>query len=391
MEGFPAPAERRIPPGQWQVGPWNRWSYQHVREVVPTALVSRADSGASDLPERPHDLDRVTFRRADGTLHTAGEYVEAAWVDGIAVLHGGALVYERYANGMDAASRHLSQSVGKSVLGLVVGALAADGVLDVDTPVTAHVPELEGSGYAGATVRHLLDMTAAVDFVEDYAGDFWRYDVACGWHPPRAGAEHAAVLDYLRSIGPAPWRHGEAMLYTSPSTDLLGIIAERATGKRLSRLIADRLWSAMGAEHDADLAVDPAGTAIISGGFCATLRDYARVGQIVIDGGRARGSAILGPGWIASLGDGDHAASIGGGPQAAHWREGRAGYRNLWWRLRGRVVARGIHGQLIAADPAAGVVVAILSSWPEATDAAEETAQWAMVVAICEALAGGRG
>ena len=74
---------------------------------------------------------------------------------------------------------HLSQSVGKSVLGLLVGVLP----LDPATPVTEHVPEVAGSGYDGATVQHLLDMTAAIDFVEDYE-TFWRYDVACAWHPP---------------------------------------------------------------------------------------------------------------------------------------------------------------------------------------------------------------
>ena len=81
------------------------------------------------------------------------------------------------------------ETVGKSVLGLLVGILAGREVLDTGELVTERVPEVGDSGYAGATVQHLLDMTAAIDFVEDYAVDFWRYDVACGWHPPVEGAD----------------------------------------------------------------------------------------------------------------------------------------------------------------------------------------------------------
>ena len=120
---------------------------------------------------------------------------------------------ERYRNGMDAATLHLSQSVGKSVLGLLVGVLHGRGLLDPASPVTEHVPEVAGSGYDGATVRHLLDMTAATDFVEDYAA-FWRYDVACAWHPPAPGADAETILEFLPAIGPAPW--ATASVFTTP-------------------------------------------------------------------------------------------------------------------------------------------------------------------------------
>jgi CubicO group peptidase (beta-lactamase class C family) len=108
---------------------------------------------------------------------------ESAYVDGVAALVDGAPVLERYENGMQPDTLHLSQSVGKSVLGLLVGVLAEHALLDPATEVTEHVPEVAASGYSGATIQHLLDMTAAIDFVEDYAVDFWRYDIACGWHP----------------------------------------------------------------------------------------------------------------------------------------------------------------------------------------------------------------
>jgi CubicO group peptidase (beta-lactamase class C family) len=248
--------------------------------------------------------------------------------------------------------------------------------------VTEHVPEVTRSGYASATVEHLLDMTAAVDFVEDYESEVWKYDVACGWHPPAPGADSATILEYLPTIGPAPWRHGERLHYATPNTDLLGIVAERAGGAPLPELIGRELWSPLGAAADADLAVDPAGTAVISGGFCATLRDYARLGALVLDGGAHAGRAVVPAEWVDRLGRGDE--TVLGRCTVPEATGGASAYRNQWWQIDGRTVARGIHGQMVAVDPRAGVVVAILSSWPEATGAVAEAGQRALVAALCE-------
>src|SRR4051812_17773404 len=334
--------DARAPLESWQVGPYNRWSYQHVREVVPTVVVPRGAEPVRELPERPADL---------------GDLPDPPWLDGLAVLHRGALVHERYANGMTPETLHLSQSVAKSVLGLLTGVLAGRGALDPEAPVAELVPEVAASGYAGATLRHLLDMTAATGFVEDYA-DFWRYDAACGWHPPHPDVPAASILEFLAGVGPGERPHGEAFAYSSPNTDPLGIAVERAGGAPLAELVATELWGPLGAGADADLAVDPAGTAVISGGFCATARDYARLGALVCDGG----DGTVPAGWLAGLGAG--------------------GYASQWWTWHGWIAAQGIHGQLIAVDRDSGVVVAILSSWPDAEDDAAERAQLELCGAI---------
>src|SRR6185503_20537956 len=148
-----------VPLETWQVGPWNRWAYLHVGEVVPTVAVRRDTGRRWELPSEE-----------DGALDDlAAALCETAYADGVAVVRDGTFVLERYANGMGADPRHLSQSVGKSVLGLLVGVLAERGALHPDAAVADLVPEVAASGYAGATLQHLLDMTAAIDFVEDYA------------------------------------------------------------------------------------------------------------------------------------------------------------------------------------------------------------------------------
>ncbi len=315
----------------WQVGPRNRWAYQHVGEVVPTVRV--ACGKPSPLPERP-GLDLPS----------------PPWLDAMAVLHDGALVLERYENGMEPATRHLSQSVAKSVLGLLVTVLG----LDLDTPVCELVPEVAGSGYRGATLRHLMDMTAATDFVEDYT-NFWRYDAACGWHSPAPGVP-GSILEYLATIGPGTRPHGERFENKSPNTHLLGFATARGAGAPLQELIARELWGPIGAAADAELAVDPAGTPVISGGFCATLRDDVRLGSFVLE----RAFSGLGERPIED-------------PRAV-------GYGAQWWRLPGDVLAaRGIHGQLVAVDRERLTVTVVLSSWPAATDPHAETAQFALL------------
>ena len=360
-----------VPLEQWQVGPYNRWAYVHVDEVVPTVPVPRGDGPVAALETDLAGLEDL-----------ADELLADAYADGVAVLHEGALVFERYGGEMDVASLHLSQSVGKSVLGLLVGILAGDRRLDPASPVTDHVPEVRGSGYDGATVQHLLDMTAAIGFVEDYAVDFWRYDVANAWHPPVPGADARTILEFLPTIGPADgWAHGERFHYATPNTDLLGIVAERAAGAPLAEAIARELWAPLGAERDARLTVDPAGTAGIGGGFCATLRDYARLGRLVAAGG----GGIVPSAWIDRLGAGEQSAFAQ--PTDPALLSGAGGYRNQWWRRDERPMARGIHGQLIAVDREADVVVTILSSWPDATDATLEAAHRAFVTRVCDRLA----
>lgn len=335
----------KVPADAWQVGPWNRYAYTHVSEVVATVPVPAGV--ARELRSEP-----VEF-----------ELELDACTDGIAVVRDGALLFERYGGEMDETSLHLSQSVGKSVVGLTAGIVGVDPMASV----ADLVPEVEESGYAGATVRHLLDMTAAIDFVEDYEA-FVAYDAACGWHPPIPGGP-GSILEFLPTIGPASWSHGERWHYATPNTDLLGLVVERAVGQPLAQVIAEALWAPMGAERDAELTVDPAGTGAIGGGFCATLRDYARLGALVAEGGRG----IVPPGWIAALG----ATPIVAPTTVEH----AEGYANQWWLRAGRVTARGIHGQCIAVDPG-GTVVAILSSWPDAVDERRDAEQRALIARI---------
>src|SRR5689334_9217691 len=158
MAGFPPPEESRVTLANWQDPPFNRWAFRHMREIIPSQLIPAGPDGGSPLPAADGPLPDPPVWRLDGGTATAAEVFADTYTDALVVLHDGRLVAERYGDGMTAATPHLLMSVSKSLVGCVAGVLAERGRLDPAAPVTTYVPEAGSSGYAGATVRDLLDM-----------------------------------------------------------------------------------------------------------------------------------------------------------------------------------------------------------------------------------------
>ena len=137
----------------WQDPPFNRWAFWHVDELLPTYLVARGSGPARALPASAAavDLSGVPVARTDGSAGTAGEILDETFTDAYAVLQDGELVAEWYGP-LGAPERpHALMSVSKSVVGCVAAVLIDRGQLDSQAPVTAYIPELAASGYAGAS------------------------------------------------------------------------------------------------------------------------------------------------------------------------------------------------------------------------------------------------
>jgi CubicO group peptidase (beta-lactamase class C family) len=367
MADFPPPADKRATLENWDSPPFNRWSFQNVRSVLPTRAVDRGCE-ASILPGNPQPFDDVAFTDAEGRPTTVGEMLAATYTDGFILLHRGRLVVERYLNGMTEASLHLSQSVAKSFVGTLVGIMVGRGLLALDQPVSDYVPEFGACGYAGATLRQVLDMRSGVRFVEDYLdvdSEVGVLDRAAGWKPARPG-DPGGVYDLILTLRQER-PHGGHFAYRSIETDVLGWVLERATGLGLAELMSRELWQPLGCEADACFTVDRAGTCQADGGLNATLRDYARFGQLYLEEGFANGRQIVPADWVA----GCRRADTGAfrplyGERFADFPE--AGYSRQWWVLDGRSgrhAALGVFGQMIYVDPPAEIVAVKLSSWPE--------------------------
>jgi CubicO group peptidase (beta-lactamase class C family) len=378
----------------WQLPPYNRWAFQHVRELIPSARISRGDGSAWELPRAERDLSGIRFATASGEL-TVGELLDRTYTDGFLVIHDGRIVTEKYFNGLRPDVPHLLMSVSKSVTGLVAGALASEGLLDVTAPVEAIVQELAGTTFAGASVQHLLDMRAGVRFNEDYddpTAEIAVSDRVYLWRPDDGMPRPAAAHEYFATLaGDGP--HGGPFRYRSIVVDVLAWVLEKAGQARFPDLVANLLWRPMGAEYDADITVDAHGNALADGGISATLRDAGRVGLLALEGGRAGGRQVIAAQWL-----GDIIAGAPDGPSAFRAGDGGVGYadgahyRNLWWVTDPdlpRFTAVGIHGQGVFVHGPSQTVVVKLSSWPTALSTSMRRATDAAVAAIADSLATG--
>lgn len=360
MVGFPPPPDKRPTMTNWDQSPWNRWSFLNVRSLLATVNVPRGERVAT-WDAASQDLSGL--RVGDGTVASV---LDATYTDGFLVLHRGRVVYERYFNDMTSATLHLSQSVAKSVVGALAGVLWGEGLLDLDAPLAGLVPELAACGYGDATLSQVLDMRSGVRFDETYTdpnSDIARLDLACGWRPSPAGMPHETLRDLILTL-PKERPHGGAFAYRSIETDVVAWVLERAAGQPLAHLVSDRIWGPMGAGHDACFTVDAAGTALADGGFNATLRDYARFGEVIRQGGRAGGKQLIPEAWIAATRDGDVSAF---GPPYTVIAPNGAYRRQFWLRdvARGDLMARGVFGQMIYVDPVSDLTVVKLSTWPD--------------------------
>jgi CubicO group peptidase (beta-lactamase class C family) len=366
MEGFPPPADKRPTLYNWDLGPFNRWSFQNVRSIVPTVEVRRGEGPVWPFRTEPGPLDDIRFQSVSGAERTVAELLDYTYSDGFLVYHRGRVLCERYGNGMAPHTLHLSQSVAKSVTGVVAGILVDQGRLDTRAPIVDYVPEMAACGYADALVHHVMDMTSGVRFTEDYGApdsDMTRVDVAAGWRPTAPGQERPAIRDVILTL-PKIREHGQTFEYRSIETDVLAWVMERATSTSLADLVSSELWQPMGAERDACFTVDGAGTALADGGFNATLRDYARIGRLLLEDGVAAGRQVLSTTWIERIRSGD--ASLFGTPYTELSPNGA--YSGKWWIHdveQGDFMARGVFGQLIYVDPASELMVTKLSSWPD--------------------------
>jgi 6-aminohexanoate-oligomer exohydrolase len=364
MEGAPPPASQHVTLANWQEGPYNRWGFQHACELVPSATVSRGDGPVLELPAEPEDLD--TLPVAGVTL--AG-FLRDTYTDGFLVLHEGRIRYERYFNGMAPRSLHLLHSISKSFCGAMAGSLVERGVVDLDTRVSTYVPELWKSAFGDATVAQLLDMTAAVGFDEDYENprsEVQAQDRAAGWRPRSADdpPDCYAFLASLQRSGD----HGRVFQYCSATTDALAWVLERSSGRRYPALLAETLWSKIGAEHDASITVDAASFAFANGGLSVSLRDLARFGQLMLNDGGIHGFRATPAAWTERHRQGDHSV-LAGSDFAAAYPHGS--YSAKWWCTgdeRGTFYGTGIYGQFLWIVPGASLVIVKLSSLPRPLD-----------------------
>lgn len=376
MVGSPPTADKQI---RWADMsfyrfPQLRWTFANFRQLVPTSNVSRGDGAVAVLPRAERsDIDGVSFQPLGRTdSMTWAQSLEANYTDAIVVLHQGRIVYERYFGAMNPSQPHAAMSVTKSFFGTLGAMLVAEGKLDANALVTRYVPELKDTAYGDATVRQVLDMTIGVQYSENYAdpkAEVWDHVRAGGVFPRPPGYTGPQSFQQFLLTLKKEGEHGQAFAYKTVNSDVLGWLIARASGQSVGRLLADRIWSKLGVEHDAYMMVDSTGYEFAGGGFNVTLRDLARFGEMMRQGGRFNGQQIVPKAVVDDI--------RGGGNKSAFEKAGYTtlpgwSYRDMWWVSHnedGAYSARGVHGQAIYIDPKAEMVIARLASHPLAANA----------------------
>ncbi len=366
MQGFPPPPEKRPSLENWDLAPFNRWSFQNMRKLFPTVDVPPGPN-VRQFAEASQDISGITFETFDGRHLCVEDWLGESYTDGFLVLKGDRIISEIYANDFAADLPHLGQSVSKTVVGILAGVLHGEGILDLAVPLQDIIPELAATGYAVCTVDQALDMQSGVRFTEDYGlpgSDMTRLDVASGWRPVRKGEIKPTIRDVILTLQQER-PHAQQFSYRSIETDVIAWVLERVSGEDLAELLSNRIWQKIGCAHAGFFTVDDAGTALADGGFNATLRDYARFGRMVADRGRVGELQVVPAQWIDGICAGADPSRFGD-PYNILSPEGS--YRRFCWvhaADRGVFMARGVFGQLIFIDQSADVVIVKMSSWPD--------------------------
>ncbi|WP_369166377.1 serine hydrolase domain-containing protein [Streptomyces sp. R28] len=363
--------------------PVNEWTFTHMNLLMPTEDVRRGGD-VFPLPRRPRPLD-VTYG-FEGRERSLAELHARTNTTSFVVLHGGEIVHESYPGrfaGNDVRFQMFSMT--KSVTSMLIGIALDEGAIkDVTEPVTAYCTWLAGSAFDGVTIEQLLDMSSGVgDLVEDHTvrdSLISRFAKAL----TGGGSLHEVVSSAERST-----EAGTQFSYSTIDTQVLGWMLESATGRSLAQYATERLWSRIGAEHDAYywLTRGRPHTAVGGGSLNATARDIARLGLLMSRGGELNGQRIVPEQWVTrSRGRGVAHLEVGAlGPSGyPHY-----GYSNQWWTLGGErrpFTAVGIHGQYLYVDPDADVVIVKTSAWPAADDPSRDAESVTALRAVADHL-----
>ncbi len=376
MQGFPPPPEKRVNRlnGLWGV-PYNRWSYQNMRRLLPSAPIARATSAtvlARSIDPQTIDLN-VT--REDGSTATFEDFLLETFTDSLVVLKGDKVVHESYLNGMTKNQAHQMMSCTKSFVGLLALLAIDDGILSEHTLVSEILPELpSSSGFTSANVGHVLDMTNSLHFSEDYddpAAHIHDYARIVGLGPGSGAVIGSDDLyDFLATLETEHGlEHGKVFHYQTPKTDVLNWITNRVTRQTFTEGMHNRLWSRLGTDGETYILLDPSGNLVAGGGLNATSEDLTRFAAMMLAGGTFAGERVVPEHVVETLEAGGSKRAFTNGPDAGGvMADGHWSYRAQWW-IRGApgreaIAAIGVNGQWIYIDRMRDVAIVKQSSQP---------------------------
>ena len=357
----------------WLTAPINKKSFQNIESLFDTIRLKRSSDAPSEIPLNLQSLDSIEMQNIEGQTQSFREMMDSTHTDSFLVLKNGEIIFEEYFNDMSSDSLHLMNSITKSFIGMLVGILSDEGIFDKKDKITKYLPELNDTGFSETTIQSALDMSSAVKFEEDYDDplcEFWREAAVVGWRPDLVDENSPkTLLDFALSLKEKEQEEMEGYHYRSVLTNVIAMVIERATNKRVQDLLEKHLWQKLKTEQDAVIVVDKTGLPFVGAGMNACTRDLARFGQMILNDGLYEEEQIVPKEWIDSTriaDDGyrerfaksDHGEMLPGG----HYKN------KMWVANLDEMMCIGIFGQIIHINRNTGTVIVKFSSFPEPAD-----------------------
>lgn len=341
--------------------------FEIMQDIYPSILVSPSTQSSA-----LETSNNITPKWKDGTTLTS--YMGDNHVQGIIVIQNNKIRLEKYAKGINQHSLWTSFSVAKSVSSMLLGVALKEGDIErMDDPLKKYIAEFNGYDYGEVTVRQLLTMTSGIGWNEDYEDP--NSDVGQMYKAPCAQSE-SHILTYMK---PLKFVHepGKQWNYSTGETDLIGILIQKATGKSLAEYLSKKIWKPYGMEQCAYWLADECSNLNIGGsGLSASLRDYARLGSLMLNHGKIGNESIFSEEWL------EKATSL-----LYPTNDEGDGYGYLWWRFKnGSYAAVGIFGQMIFVDPSNDLVIAQIAAWPKAGSKSLSEKRQAFIEAVLRQL-----
>lgn len=328
-------------------------AYRHMDEMFDSRTVTPgaktwklAKSPLTLADDAPVDVrgKRTTFSQALSDLR----------INAVLVMKDGKIVKELHRNGGDPTDRYAGFSMSKSWISMLIGIAISQGKIGgVDDPVVKYLPELKGTAYDKVTLRHLLTMRAGTSWEENYAAGTFLDKVRDGSTNIETMFYEDAAKD-MKSVA----EPGSKFNYSTLETELAGVLLARATGKTVADYMTEVLWKPAGMEAPGYWMLQgPRGRQHewYGAGFGATVRDFGRLGQLMLDGGKAGGRQIVPAAWVE---------------ESTRSKTGDR-YFYFWWPINGvdGFAANGVGSQHVYVDRATRTIMVIAAyGGPDPTD-----------------------
>lgn len=367
--------------------------HRSLDTILSTAPIHRGERVA-ELDQR-HAALPTTFRVPESRARhlqvpaeqlDVSSFLERAGTRGLLISQEGAIVHEEYLHGHQPTTRWMTNSASKLIVGMLTAIAVDQGAIkSFDDTLGAYAGAFRGTEWDGVTISQCLSMTTGIDWDEEDL-DLLR---DCPWVRFFYAVAFGSIERFVKDLGrgSAP---GTVLRYSSMDTQALGATLIAATGKGIASYLEEAIWKPAGMESDAYWVTDAEGQEMALGGLCATLRDYARLGLILANGGEWQGQEIVPHSFVQSL-------SMP--TPETFWREGYDDYPLLCWnqsfipsdggQAQGDYMAAGSYGQLIYVNPARSVVIAHHGIYPDiATEYVEMYRHFHLFRTIAHGLAG---